>query len=262
MRNIAIGLASVLVIGLGASCSSMKSSNESKTEAITTTPTTKSSYALNFNAIGNEPGWNVKVSESQITYRSMNMEDKLVFTDLKMDRIMDVAGLAYFGMNDKGQTIRIQILKEKCSDTMSDKDWPFSVLVNLVSDGKAEDMRGCGEYILDPRLNEKWILKELGGSAVIAKNAEKKPMILFNTEKQIVQANMGCNGIGGAYELMENTIYFDDRFMSTQMYCEDVMELEGQFTELFMGKSLKYHFESDVLIFTNFNNEVVAKFGK
>lgn len=262
MKKLAIGFASLLIIGMVASCANMKSSNESKTEAITTVPNAKSGYELSFNAIGNEPSWNVKVSDNRVTYTSMNTEGELVFTEVRMDRIMDVAGLAYSGKNDKGETIRVQILKDKCSDTMSDKEWPFSVSVNIVTDGKVLDLKGCGEYILDARLVDKWYLKELDEKEITAQNPDKKPMIQFDTQKDRVQANMGCNGIGGAFEVMENTIYFDDKFMSTQMYCEGVMELESQFTKLFMGKSLKYHFEKDELVFTNLDKKVMARFVK
>ena len=254
MKKTVLAFATIILAIFMVSCSATKSNTE-KSKTISEAP----NYILQFNGAGNEPFWNVTVLNDEIIFRSLGNDD-VHFSGVKMDRIMDVAGLAYSATNEKGNTIHVQIIKEKCSDTMADKEWPYQVTVHLTDAEQSKELIGCGEYIADKRLDQTWYLKTLLGEKVYVINKDKPPLIKFDTEENGVSANMGCNGIGGGYELMENTIYFSEHFMSTQMYCEGVMGLEKQFTELIVAKSVVYSLQGKELIFKNFKNKTIAVF--
>jgi heat shock protein HslJ len=137
---------------------------------------------------------------------------------------------------------------------MMEKVWPYRVRVELTVASGAEmsenAIEGCGEFYEDERLDGTWFLVSFKGQELPTVKKDKSPIISFNTEKNLMNANMGCNGIGGAYELMENTMYFNSNFMSTQMYCEGLMGLEKDFSKAIAGKTFKYSFLGKNVVFS------------
>ena len=259
-KNIII--VAVLVIGVfGFSCNKKANPNES---VKTTTSEVKhvSSYNLKFIGQGNEPAWKVVVTENEIVYTSLNLKGELVFKNVQINPIMDIAGVGYSGTDKTGNTITVQAIKKDCSDTMADKTWPFQVSVTMAVAQEENGLKGCGEYVADERLAGIWYLKTLNGKKVKVKNENKKPQMELVLNSNKVSANMGCNGIGGGFSLMNNTLYFDENFMSTQMYCEGVMELETEFTKSLVSKSLKYTFENHNLVLTDYSGKVVMTFSQ
>ena len=259
MKNSFSSITVILFTSLLISCSTTKT--KSVGESSSTEQTKVSDYELQFKASGNEPFWNVSVQGDEIVFSALG-ENDLVYSNVQMNRIMDVAGLSYTATDAGGNTIRVQIIKEKCMDTMADKESPYEVSVQLMANNQALEFKGCGNYLADIRLNQTWYLKELGGSNVKVFDAKKPPMITFDTEKYGVNANMGCNGIGGGFEVMENAMYFSPNFMSTLLFCEGVDKLEKEFSSIFIGKSLKYTFHENQLIFKDMENQVMAIFSK
>lgn len=217
----------------------------------------KGSYHMTFIAQGNEPGWQAIITDEQVIYTSINIKGAIIYKNVQINPIMDVAGIRYSAVSENGDRITVQVFKEKCDDSMADKVWTYRTSVALNNGANESGFTGCGEFIGDQRLNATWLIQSYKGNPVPVFNTNKKPVVTFNTQQNRVNGNMGCNGIGGGYELMENKIYFDSNFMSTQMYCEEVMELEKDFTELISGKTLKYSFVENSLVFTNLEGVVV-----
>tara|TARA_R110002050_G_scaffold109799_1_gene221403 strand:+ start:133497 stop:134282 length:786 start_codon:yes stop_codon:yes gene_type:complete len=215
------------------------------------------SYQMTFKAQGNEPGWKVITTPNRMVYSYNNGQDSVVYAQIQINNIMDVAGISYTGITEDGKRISLQVFKEKCSDTMADKQWDFRCKLSVFDGNEETKLTGCGEFLEDGRLEGNWGIKTYKGKPVAIKNKNRKPTMNFDTQRNAVGGNMGCNGVGGSYELMENKMYFSPNFMSTQMYCEGVMELEKDFTQLISGHTLKYSFVENTLVLTKMDGEVV-----
>ncbi len=220
----------------------------------------------NFKGVGNEPGWNILIGDSQIVFHHINQPKKVTFKKLRIVPVMDVAGVAYYAEDENGNKIHVQVFKEDCRDTMADKTWLARVEVRVEtgatnSEREESSFSGCGNF-MDDRLTGTWLLKSLKGKKIkVNKGDSKVPQVMFTNGKD-VGANMGCNGIGGAYELWNNTLYFGKDFMSTLMLCEGKMALEKEFSKQIIGKALKYAFVGDELIFSDFDNKVIMTLRK
>jgi heat shock protein HslJ len=182
----------------------------------------------------------------------MMNEEGHIFYDVKRNQVMDVAGVGYSGSDNLGNSILVQVFYQKCKDTMSDEEKPFRVSVELnVADGVdqgEQGLNGCGEYTEDKRLNGTWIVATFKGKEVVAVSGNKIPVVGFDTEKNSISANMGCNGMGGNYEIMDNKMFISPNFMSTQMYCEGLMALEKDFSSSFAGKTVTIQFKEKILV--------------
>ncbi|KAF3885327.1 MULTISPECIES: COG3650 family protein [Nostocales] len=102
----------------------------------------QNAVAERFNVVGTEPFWNVSVSKSGIVYSS---------PEVKKQTFPYVAPLKAAGRPDdlvrvyqlKGKGNNTLILKkvDKCSDGMSDKDYPYSATLILGT----KVLEGCAE---------------------------------------------------------------------------------------------------------------------
>lgn len=219
----------------------------------------KDGYELLFKGSGHDPKWTVSVGDSEIIYTNSDIPDTMHFSIIKTTHIMDIVGIGYLGKNSRGEQVTVQVLKEKCTTENEGETYPFSVDVSIAK-FKNMGKRGCGLFIEDERLKKEWFLESFKGQEIPDNETGSRPIMKFDTKKHRLNANMGCNGIGGGYDLMENTIYFNAGFMSTQMYCEGIMELERNFTEAMAGKTLKYNFKGNRLIITNLNGVEIMTF--
>lgn len=253
MKNIIFGILAITLVV--ASCKTKSEISEKKKSK-------KPLYEMTFEGQGNEPAWHVDITKDEIFYNSLVNQDGYRFRNIERHEIMDVGGVSYSGSDSYGNSIRVQVTYQQCRDTMEDKIWPCRVSVELnATDGEEmgeNGIRGCGEFHEDKRMEGDWMVDTLNGSPVIAVNENKIPTVSFDIEKNRISANMGCNGIGGGYNLMEDKIYIDKNFMSTQMYCEGVMELENSFSKLVVGKTFKMSFIDKQMILTNLEGKEVV----
>jgi heat shock protein HslJ len=52
----------------------------------------------------------------------------------------------------------------------------------------------------------------------------KQPFLTFHTGESKVNGSTGCNGFGGTYRAVGDSIRFNNDFMATKMFCEGVDE--------------------------------------
>lgn len=72
-----------------------------------------------------------------------------------------------------------------------------------------------------------WKLVEINGKSVEGLDLNREPYLRLNTENMRAEANGGCNGMGGTFELDPETNRLSfSQFMSTKMACPN-MEIEG-----------------------------------
>ena len=169
-----------------------------------------------FKGAGHEPEWEISISDSDIVYSHINQPGKAVYKELKVTPIMDLIGMTYSASDANGNNIYVQVFKEDCRDIMEDKTWPARVELsvetgNIPTNRMETSLLGCGKF-MDERLNGTWFLKSLNGKKIKVK--DKMPQVIFNDKERSVSANMGCNGMGGSYELWNSTVYFNENYFS------------------------------------------------
>ena len=134
---------------------------------------------------------------------------------------MDANVKMYRAATESG-TIEITIRKATCSDSMSDTVYSYAVEVRLKK-GVASDyttLTGCGNYIVDYRLHDIWVLEELEG-----KNLSKDyflddfPFLEINSKEMNFSGFGGCNRIRGNLFQERKVVRFMD-IASSKMMCD------------------------------------------
>lgn len=105
-----------------------------------------------------------------------------------------------------------------------------------------------------------WELIEINGQSIAdIPNLNREPYMRLNTQDLRAEANGGCNGMGGSYELDEenNRLRFS-QFMSTKMACEN-MDIEQQLAHV-IEQTDSYHVANDTLQLFKARMAPLAKF--
>ena len=105
-----------------------------------------------------------------------------------------------------------------------------------------------------------WELIEINGQSITnIQNLNREPYMRLNSQELRAEANGGCNGMGGTYELDEenNRLRFS-QFMSTKMACEN-MDIEQQLAHV-IEQTDSYHVANDTLQLFKARIAPLAKF--
>lgn len=104
-------------------------------------PTQSTAITLPFQALGNEPGWSVKINASQQAEVLLDYGNRTFPLDLPNPEYT-YAGTHYRSTYNQ-QPLALDILHTTCSDTMSDTVYDYEVVLRI------EDrvLRGCGRTL-------------------------------------------------------------------------------------------------------------------
>lgn len=94
-----------------------------------------SAIPVRLRALGTEPFWNAQISGEMLTYTSPDDQKGRHAELVRRDR----AGGAEFSGKLGGSALHIAVTKRACSDGMSDRSYPFTVVLTLGS----ERRQGC-----------------------------------------------------------------------------------------------------------------------
>lgn len=204
--------------------------------------------------IGTEPFWNISVSEDKIVYTQM--EGKAVEFPYNIpDPSKNENERVYRTVNGKG-TIRIQLLKQDCSDGMSDKVYPYKALVEMTQMNKITKISGCATYLMNKDFDGKWMLSQINNKKVVENDQTVIPFLDFDIENNRVSGNAGCNGLSSLIWVENKNIKFSEPIL-TKMFCEDLSmeetfvktlkeitnyKIQGARLNLYKGESLEMIF--------------------
>lgn len=174
-----------------------------------------------FTATGNEPGWKLEVSLTQIT----------LIADYGSTRVVapktppEVTGRTtrYVSTGD-GRRLTVTIVQELCSDSMSGMPHPNTVVV--LFDGR--ELKGCGGNPADLLQGPEWIVEKLNGESV---TGESRGTLNFTADGSVAGRTF-CNTYRGSYALTGEGVTIG-RLISTEMACAPaVMQREKLLTDL------------------------------
>ncbi len=174
-----------------------------------------------FKAIGTEPFWNVSISNNEISYTSINESENITVPYVAPIAAAEANVKLYRSKSDS-HAIEITISQGKCGDGMSDKTYDYSVKAGIKRVGETDYkyVNGCGNYIIDKRLNTVWTLLELNGKPVTKDDfGQELPYIDIHTDVASFTGFGGCNRIKGKVNfLSQNSINFGE-VIATKMMC-------------------------------------------
>jgi len=175
--------------------------------------------AAGLTARGNEPGWQIEISDKAISFRTMDGE---AFTIEPVPEPMAADGVETYSATVDGQPFTLTVADTLCADTMSGMQHPKTVTVAL-GDRRLE---GCGGQPAD-LLHGEWRIEEIGGKAVVAKS---EPTLGFEPDGRI-HGNASCNRLLGGFSLTGEGLTFSET-ATTMMACDQpVMDQEHALLE-------------------------------
>lgn len=191
---------------------------------------------IDFAAIGNEPFWSLEIDlEKMIEFRLMDEEDGSVLTPIPVTEKPEAGEGIIYRVQTVSGNLEIRIMKESCVNTMSGREFPYTVTV-LKDD---TTYKGCGMYLRDSRLNGTWNLVEMQAKAINPKDFDRnQPSLSIDLTKGSLSGSAGCNRITGTLEPIGDRISFGP-IASTRMACPN-MEVESQFLKLLSNAELRY----------------------
>lgn len=175
--------------------------------------------AADFIARGNEPGWIVRKSASEITFTPM---DGAPVTVSPVPNASTADGVETYQATVGDQPFTLAIASKVCVDTMS--GMPFPVSVTVTTGGKT--FAGCGG---EPAslLHGEWTVKEINGKPVIDGSTAT---LNFETGGR-VNGNASCNRFMAAFSLTGEGLTISNPGASKMMCEEARMAQEDLFLE-------------------------------
>jgi len=153
-----------------------------------------------FIASGNEPFWNVAISENQIEFTSLiEGYENIKTSHVEPIRAMD-ANVKMYRINAENIQMNIQVLQSECTNSMSGKISKYTVKIDFknTEDSDYKTIEGCGSYTTDYRLADIWVLEELNGTKITSTDfAKELPLIEINTTDNKFNGYAGCNRMNG-----------------------------------------------------------------
>jgi heat shock protein HslJ len=218
---------------------------------------------MDFVGTGTEPFWSVKIDiEKGIFFNTAGDELKFETGIPKSTTINDKEGITYTA-ETKEYEVNVKIIKESCSDGMSDIKYPYSVKIIMKEIGKNEskELSGCGNYTFDHRLNDIWALDKFKDSE-IKKDVHSKtqPYMEIHIRENSIGGNTGCNEFWGVAEVKGDKIVISKEFTLTKIACDD-RGFESDFINALSGKTLNYKIEKLKLYLIE-NDIVIMEFHK
>jgi heat shock protein HslJ len=118
-------------------------------------------------------------------------------------------------------TAAITIEQQKCTNTMSGQESPYTVRVVMTNNSNtSKTFSGCGYYVIDARLHDIWVLEKMNGENVsLNKFAKQLPYIEINSTNGTFMGYAGCNRMNGTVFFEKGILRFTN-ISTTEMACE------------------------------------------
>ncbi len=177
-------------------------------------------------AVGTEPGWALTIEKGLIRY----------IGDYGRTRVTTAAPVprpSFNGLRYVTPRITIDITRARCSDGMSDREYPDSVTVTV---GR-KTVRGCGgdPIVASPRapvIEGNWEIQAIEGRPV---RGPRAATISFSGNT--LSGNSGCNSFRGSFRF-ERGYLVTGPLMSTKMACMGPAMVQEQAITRLLGQRL------------------------
>jgi heat shock protein HslJ/uncharacterized membrane protein len=179
------------------------------------------STELFFKVAGIDAAWSLEMSEKEIRFIS---EDKNESFSVPYEKAVKGEGdnTKLYRSKSKTNGIEVTIFDGKCSDDATETIYLHLVNVSIkkTADKEFKILKGCGNYVLDNRLNVPWTLQQIKGKTVMPGDFGKElPYMDLHINIEQFTGFAGCNRLKGKLDITDgNHIKFND-LITTKMSC-------------------------------------------
>ena len=208
-----------------------------------------------FRATGTEPFWSLEISDEMILYRTP--EDSIRTPHADPVKAMDANVLRY-DLNTESASMKIQISMNSCTNQMSGKESPYTVEIEFKKsiDQDFQTVKGCGDYIIDYRLHDIWVLQSMNSKKVSLEDfTNELPSMEINTNDNSFMGYAGCNRMNGNIFFEKGLLRFTN-VATTKKLCPP-NNLENDFLKTLRSVT-SYKFTSNGLELSNPNGELLS----
>jgi heat shock protein HslJ len=153
--------------------------------------------------------------------------------------------------------VNFQIHQSECISVASDEASGYKVHVEYkrTSENDFKQLEGCGNYILDYRLNDIWVLEKLNGTEVSLEDFAKEiPTLEINSSNKTFFGYAGCNRMNGSL-FSENDLLRFTKIVITKMMCQPHNK-ESEFLKA-LQSTITYNIEHNQLKLSNPDRELL-----
>jgi uncharacterized membrane protein len=129
--------------------------------------TKKWQEGVDFYATGNEPFWSLDLDLDASMRFDVLDGPSLTTPAVPEQRAQDADVVRYRAVTEEG-TLTVQIVAVEFADTMADELFSHKVSVDFRGPTDDNDTRyeGCGRFVVDPCLNDIWVLRTIDGEEI------------------------------------------------------------------------------------------------
>lgn len=190
---------------------------------------------IDFAATGNEPFWGLDISLDGKMYFNALDGPVIIAPTPEGVTSLDADTTSYTTESAQGSIVA-HLIRQECTDTMSGAKSEYKVRVEILATANASPStyEGCGRYLADPNLYNKWTLESINDHPLRAGDfAKGLPEIEFDPETKRAAGHSGCNNITGEIEVRGHQIVFKP-MIATKMACPG-MEFEHEYLRMLSG---------------------------
>jgi len=203
-----------------------------------------------FKGSGNEPFWSLQIDENR-TLMLKSIDDhqlKLTAPVTEITRVDD-ANATKLSANLSDKKLTVMLMENGCQDNMSGKksSHALQVLVKDITTEKTILYKGCGEFLNEYLVNNKWELESINGKNISDLPIEKAPTLNINLLDKKVNGFAGCNTFFGAVDIEKGRLKFGNIGM-TKMACKD-LTTEAAYMNLLNSTTQKHSITKEGKLF-------------
>lgn len=223
----------------------------------------KMNQGISFYATGNEPGWTLDIDFNKgMRFKLSTGPTEILTPPASEARAQDADVTRYFAKTET-DTLIVSAHGKPCVDTMSGGAFPFQVRIETKRSGDADytSFEGCGRYVVDPRLNDIWILRSFNGRELEAQTFPRTfPTLEFHLADNMIGGSTGCNRISGPFDVRGDKIRFS-AMATTRMACYDMAFENAFLSAITPARILRYAISDGELTLTD-GQEITMLFKK
>ncbi len=176
-----------------------------------------------FKGSGNEPFWSLQIDKNH-TLMLKSIDDhqfKLNTPITKITRVNDANALNLSAATPD-KKITIMLMESNCQDNMSGKksSHGLQVVIKDIATGNPVLYKGCGEFLNEYSVNNKWELESINGKRVADLPIERTPTLNINLLENKMNGFAGCNTFFGMVEMENERLIFKNMGL-TKKACKD-----------------------------------------
>jgi heat shock protein HslJ/uncharacterized membrane protein len=207
---------------------------------------------VDFYATGHEPSWSLDLGVDRSLRFEVRDGPSIVGPVDPGHRTADADVVRYHAAAKSG-TLTVEVLAGDCPDPTTDAVLTHRVRVALEGPGVDDERRyeGCGRYVVDPRLQDIWVLRAIHGEEVDRSALPRgAPAFELHIADGRVLGHGGCNDFTASFSVERNRIAFGPAAM-TRKACPTGMDLESWFSEALFGRPHTFELGNLGLVLTD-----------